>query len=57
MRLAPTHALLVAILALWLTAPAWAGFGEGWAAFERGDYATALEELLPIAEQGNASAQ
>ena len=26
-------------------------------AFERGDYATALKEWLPLAEQGNAEAQ
>ena len=57
MRLAPTHALLVALLSLWLTTSAWAGFDEGVAAYDRGDYATAFEEMLPIAEQGNADAQ
>ncbi len=39
---------------LGLTAPAWAGFDEGEAAFKRGDYATALREWRPLAEQGNA---
>ena len=38
------RALLAAILSLWLTTSAWAGFDEGQAAYERGDYATALEE-------------
>ena len=47
-----------------LTAPAWAGFDEGVgaylegaAAYRRGDYATAIRELRPLAEQGNAAAQ
>ena len=47
-----TRALFAAVLSLWLTTSAWAGFDEGFAAFERGDYATAVEEWLPIAEQG-----
>ncbi len=42
---------------LGLTAPAWAGFEEGKAAYNRGDYATALREWRPLAEQGNAIAQ
>ena len=42
---------------LGLTAPAWAGFDEGMAAHERGDYATALREWSPLAEQGHAGAQ
>ncbi len=42
---------------LGLTAPAWAGFDEGVAAAKRGDYATALREWRPLAEQGNANAQ
>ncbi len=29
---------------LGLTAPAWAGFDEGMAAYDRGDYATALRK-------------
>ncbi len=40
-----------------LAAPAWAGFDEGVAAFDRGDYETALREFRPLAEQGNADAQ
>jgi hypothetical protein len=42
---------------LGLTAPAWAGFDEAVAAYQRGDYATALRELRPLAEQGVAEAQ
>ena len=40
-----------------LTAPAWAGFDEGTAAYDRGDYATALREWRPLAKQGVADAQ
>ena len=32
-------------------------FDEGLAAYERKDYATALREWRPLAEQGNAPAQ
>ena len=45
------------VLLLMLAAPAWAGMGEGVAAFKRGDYATALREFRLAAEQGNAAAQ
>lgn len=34
-----------------------AGFDEGEAAHQRGDYTTALNEWSPLAEQGNAAAQ
>jgi uncharacterized protein len=34
-----------------------AGFAEGLAAYERGDFATALAEWQPLAEQGDDSAQ
>ncbi len=53
-------ALIVALCAgftLGLTAPAWAGWDEGVAAYQRGDYATAIRELRPLAEQGDANAQ
>ena len=36
---------------------AWGGLNEGLAAAQAGDYATALRELKPLAEQGNAEAQ
>ena len=48
---------LATVLLVTLVGPAWAGFNEGVAALERGDYATALKELRPLAEQGNAVAQ
>ncbi len=34
-----------------------AGFEEGMAAYERGDYTTTVKEWWPLAEQGNATAQ
>ena len=50
-------AALCAGFTLGLTAPAWGGVNEGVAAYKRGDYATALREWGPLAEQGNAIAQ
>ena len=49
--------LLALVIACTLSAPAWAGFDEGLAAYERGDYEMALRELRPLAEQGDAAAQ
>ena len=51
-RLVLTFAIMIG-----LAAPAWAGFNEGVAAYKRGDYATALREFRPLAEQGNSGAQ
>ncbi len=51
-RLALTVALLTA-----LAAPSQADFPDGVAAYFRGDYVTALQELEPLAEQGHALAQ
>ncbi len=51
-RLALAVALLIA-----LAVPAWADFQDGVAAYNRGDYATALQEFKPLAEQGLAVAQ
>jgi len=42
---------------LGMTAPAWTGFDEAVAAYQRGDYATAIRKFRPLAEQGNAEAQ
>ncbi len=53
-------AFIVAMCAgftLGLTAPAWAGFDEAEAAYQRGDYAAAISWLRPLAEQGHARAQ
>ena len=40
-----------------LVAPAWADFNAGMDAHHRGDYATALREWQPLADQGHAGAQ
>ena len=41
----------------WLALPAWADFQAGMTAHDREDYATALREWQPLAEQGDALAQ
>ena len=51
-RIAFAVALLVSV-----AAPASADFDEGFAAYDRGDYATALREWKPLAEHGLAEAQ
>ncbi len=48
-------ALVLSIVCL--TVPAWADFQAGLDAYLRGDYAAALREWRPLAEQGNAHAQ
>ena len=48
-------ALVLSIVCL--VAPAWADFEAGMDAYNRGDYATALREWRPLAEQGQAEAQ
>ena len=40
-----------------LATPAWSDYKAGKDAYDRGDYATALREWRPLAEQGNHSAQ
>jgi len=40
-----------------LAVPAWADYKAGEDAYNRGDFATALREWRPLAEQGDASAQ
>jgi TPR repeat protein len=50
-----TLALLLFILCL--TSPTWADYEAGMEAYQRRDYATALHEWLPLAEQGHADAQ
>ncbi len=51
-RVALAVALLIA-----LATPSQADFQDGLAAFSRGDYAAALREWRPLAEQGYAGAQ
>jgi TPR repeat protein len=48
-------ALVLSIVCL--VAPAWADFEAGMDAYNRGDYATALREWRPLAEQGQTEAQ
>jgi TPR repeat protein len=58
MRLTLKHALATVILILNLAAPVAAGpLEDAIAANDRGDYATALRLLGPLADQGNARAQ
>jgi TPR repeat protein len=49
--------LTIPLLCLLLATSAWAGLDEGMAAYKHGDYAAALREFRPIAEQGSATAQ
>ena len=49
--------IAAALIMVGITVPAWAGFEEGLAAFERFDYAAALDEWRPLAEQGDPAAQ
>jgi len=48
-------ALVLSIVCLFV--PAWADYQAGMDAYNRGDYATALREWRPLAEQGDPSAQ
>ena len=49
--------VFAAAILIGLAVPASAGFAEGVAAYERGEFATALSELQPLAEAGHANAQ
>ena len=50
--------LVFAVLAVTLALPVAAqNFDKGWAAYRRGDYAAALQEWQPLAEQGSSAAQ
>ncbi len=45
-------------LGLWMsTSPCWAGARESVAAYTQGDFATAVRELLPLAQHGDGEAQ
>ena len=48
---------LTIVFVLGFASPVWADFSDGIAAYDRGDYAGALKEWRPLAEQGNAGAQ
>ncbi len=49
--------LTTAVVILVLAMPAHAGFDQAAAAFEKRDYATALKELKPLADKGDARSQ
>ncbi len=49
--------LVLAVVVVLVAAPAWADFKAGVEAYQRGDYATALTEFRPLAQQGHAEAQ
>lgn len=52
-----TRILATLVLVTTFAAPVWAGFDEGMAAYERGDYSTTLKEWRPLAEQGDPTAE
>jgi TPR repeat protein len=49
--------MTLALSAFCFAVPAWADFQAGMTAYDREDYATALREWQPLAEQGDALAQ
>ena len=51
------RAIVLVLSFVCLAVPAWADFQAGKDAYDRGDYATALNEWRPLAEQGHADAQ
>ncbi len=55
----PTYRFLAPVLLMLvlLARPGWAGFEAGLEAYEKNDYATALKEWLPAAENGDPYAQ
>ena len=57
MRHALTRTVIAALLMAVAATSAWAGFDEGKAAFDNGDYATAMAEWLPLAERDDAEAR
>ncbi len=51
------RAILLAFLSAFAAAPSLADFADGLAAYDAGDYAAAVAEWRPLAEQGDAEAQ
>jgi TPR repeat protein len=52
-----TLKVLLAVALMCADAPAWADSDDGVAAYNANDYATALKEIRPLAEQGVTVAQ
>ena len=50
-------AILAVVALLFSAGSAWADLDDGLTSYQRGDYATAFREWLPLAEQGDALAQ
>lgn len=48
---------VIGLMCISMSAPAFAGYDEGMAAYQKHDYSTALKEWKPAAEQGNLDAQ
>ena len=48
---------LAVVALLFSGGSSWADWDDGWAAYNRGDYATAFQEFLPYAEQGDSDAR
>jgi uncharacterized protein len=57
MRMSLRFPIAVVLSIVCLAVPVWADFQAGMDANNRGDYATALREWRPLAEQGDARAQ
>ena len=57
MRMSLRFPLAVVLSIVCLAVPAWADYTAGEDAYNRGDFATALREWRPLAEQGDALAQ
>ena len=57
MRMSLRFPIAVVLSFVCLAVPAWADYKAGEDAYNRGDYATALREWRPLAEQGDARAQ
>lgn len=49
--------IIAGIFLIGLSGPSWADFRDGLNALDKGDFATALREWKPLAEQGHAGAQ
>ncbi len=49
--------ITAALVLLCLTAPAQADFMEGWRAYQRGEFSTALQHWAKLAEEGGPVAQ
>ena len=57
MRMSLRFPIAVVLSIICLAVPAWADYKAGEDAYNRGDFATALREWRPLAEQGDARAQ